>query len=166
MAEGRRGRHAMSCGSIQRFRSVIESAGGGGAFVSVPFDVELVFGKKRVPVQVTIDAEPYRGSLVRMGGTCHILPVLKHIRETIGKGPGDAVDVVVEEDLEPRVVEVPGDLAKALRGQPKALLFFRGLSYTSQKEYARWIESAKREETRAGRVARAIRALRQGKRAP
>jgi hypothetical protein len=156
----------MSRGSVQRFSSVIESAGGGGAFVSIPFDVERVFGKMRVPVKVTIDGEPYRGSLVRMGGPFHMLLVLKHIREKIGKGPGDAVDVVVEEDLEPRAVAVPKDLKRALESQPKALLFFRGLSYTGRKEYVRWIESAKREETRASRVAKAIGMLRQGKREP
>jgi hypothetical protein len=156
----------MSSGSIQRFRSVIESAGTGGAFVSIPFDVEMVFGKKRVPVEATIDAETYRGTLVRMGGPSHMLIVLKEIRERIGKGPGDAVDVVITEDLKPRVVEVPRDLAKALRGQPKALQFFRSLSFTGQKEYARWIEGAKRAETRAGRVAKAVRLLGQGKREP
>jgi bifunctional DNA-binding transcriptional regulator/antitoxin component of YhaV-PrlF toxin-antitoxin module len=155
----------MSAGSIQRFRSVIENAGGGGAFVSIPFDVERVFGKKRVPVEATIDAESYRGTLVRMGGPSHILPVLKEIRQKIGKGPGDAVDVVVEEDLKPRVVVVPRDLMKALKGRPRALLFFRALSYTSQKEHARWIEDAKRPETRSSRVAKATALLAQGKRA-
>jgi len=156
----------MSRGSVQRFSSVIERAGGGGAFVSIPFDVERVFGKSRVPVKVMIDGEPYRGSLVRMGGASHMLPLLKEIREKIAKGPGDAVDVVVEEDLGPRVVAVPKDLRRALASQAKALLFFRGLSYTGRKEYARWIESAKRQETRALRVAKAVAMLRQGKREP
>lgn len=156
----------MSTGSIQRFRSVIESAGGGGAFVSIPFDVERVYGKKRVPVEVTIDAELYRGTLVRMGGPSHILPVLKHIRQKISKGPGDSVDVVVEEDLTPRVVAVPRDLMKALKGRPKALLFFRGLSYTGQKEHVLWIESAKKPQTRQTRIAKAIALFAQGRKRP
>ncbi|HMD60886.1 MAG TPA: YdeI/OmpD-associated family protein [Opitutaceae bacterium] len=156
----------MSRSSIQRFSSVIESAGGGGAFVSVPFDVESVFGKGRVPVECTIDGEPYRGSLVRMGGPCHVLPVLKRIREEIGKGPGDTVDVVVQEDTKPRVVAVPSDLARALRRQPQAGGFFRALSYTGKKEYVRWIEAAKRDATRESRIARAIAMLTRGRRAP
>lgn len=154
----------MSHGSIQRFRSVIESADAGGAFVSVPFDVEAVFGKSRVPIKATIDGEPYQGTLVRMGGPCHILVVLKRIRQKIGKGPGDPVEVVVEEDLMPRVVEVPADLAKALDGRPTARAFFQGLSYTHQKEYVRWIEEAKKVETRTIRVAKAVAMLRNGKR--
>jgi hypothetical protein len=153
----------MSVGSIQRFRSLIESAGAGGAFISIPFDVERVFGKKRVPVEVTIDAELYRGTLVRMGGPSHILPVLKEIRRKIGKGPGDSVDVVVEEDLKPRVVSVPGDLMKALKARPKALLFFRGLSFTNQKEYVQWIKAAKRPETRSRRIAKAAAMLAEGR---
>ena len=67
-----------------KFRAKIENAGGGGAYVSVPFDVEQAFGKKRVKVIATIEGHPYRGSLVRMGTECHILPELKEIREQTG----------------------------------------------------------------------------------
>jgi hypothetical protein len=59
--------------SQHTFRAAIEDAGGGGAFVSVPFDVEQAFGKKRVKVKATINGVPYRGSRMRMGGSCHIL---------------------------------------------------------------------------------------------
>ncbi len=72
---------------VLSFSAPIEQAHGGGAYVTVPFDVETVFGKKRVPVQATIDGQPYRGLLVRMGGPCHVLGVLKEIRERIGKQP-------------------------------------------------------------------------------
>jgi Domain of unknown function (DUF1905)/Bacteriocin-protection, YdeI or OmpD-Associated len=145
---------------------VIESAGGGGAFVTVPFDVERAYGKKRVKVTVTIDGEPYRGSMVRMGGPRHMVPVLKHIRHAIGKGPGDRVSIAVREDLEPRTISVPRDLATKLGGQTKARLFFKGLSFTNQREYVRWIEAAKREETRARRILRTLRMLKQGRREP
>lgn len=37
------------------------------------------------------------GSLVRMGTPCHILGLRKDIRAKIGKQPGDAVVVTVEE---------------------------------------------------------------------
>jgi bifunctional DNA-binding transcriptional regulator/antitoxin component of YhaV-PrlF toxin-antitoxin module len=145
------------------FPAVIESGVGGGAFVSVPFDVERVFGKKRVKVKATIDGVPYRGSLVRMGGPCHILGVLKEIREKLGKGPGDDVLVTVEEDTEPRVVDVPPDLKEALGKCPKAEAFLQLLSYTHQREYVRWVEEAKRAETRRDRIARAVAMLEQGR---
>ena len=52
------------------FNAVIQNAGGGGAFVEVPFDVEKAFGSKRPKVKATIDGIPYRGTLVRMGSEC------------------------------------------------------------------------------------------------
>ena len=73
----------------QTYTVTIQDAGGGGAYVTVPFDVEAVFGKKRVKVKATIDGQPYQGSLVRMGEPCHLLPVRKDIRARIGKGMGD-----------------------------------------------------------------------------
>jgi len=42
------------------FRAIIEKAEGGGAFVTVPFDVEQVFGKKRVKVKAIIEGTPYQ----------------------------------------------------------------------------------------------------------
>jgi hypothetical protein len=146
------------------FRAVIQQAGG-GAFVTIPFDVERAFGKKRVPVRASIEGEPYRGVLVRMGGPDHILIVLKQIRERIGKQAGAEVEVTVEEDLEPRVVEVPPDLRAALAGRPEALGFFESLAYTHRKEYVSWIEEAKREQTRADRIARAVEMLAAGRKA-
>jgi len=149
-----------------RFRAVIEQAAdSGGAFVTIPFDVERVFGRKRVPVQATIDGVPYRGSLVRMGGPCHMLLILKEIRERLGKQAGDEVDIVLVEDTAPRTVEVPADLRDALAAAPAASAFYQTLAYTHQREYVQWIESAKRPQTRAERVARAVALLGEGKKA-
>lgn len=148
----------------QRFEAVIEAHPSGGAFVEVPFDVEKVFGRKRVKVLVTFDGEPYRGLLTRMGTPHHILPVRKDIRERIGREPGDKVSVTVEEDLEPRVVSVPDDVRKILDDNQAAAEFFATLSFTHQREYVEWIEDAKRPETRERRVARMIELLNQEKR--
>jgi len=63
-------------GKNRKFRAVIESARGGGAYVAIPFDAREVFGKKRVKVTARIGGEPYRGLLVRMGTSCHVLGVL------------------------------------------------------------------------------------------
>ncbi len=142
------------------FRAVIENpGGGGGAFVRVPFDVEQAFGKKRVPINATIDGEPYRGTLVTMGYPCHILIVLKKIRQKIGKDFGDEVEVMLEEDAEPRLVEVPEDFQQALDENPAAKAAFEKMSYTHQREYVNAILEAKREETRRNRIAKAIEML-------
>jgi hypothetical protein len=146
-----------------QFQAVIEDAGGGGAYVTIPFDVEKAFGKKRVKIKATIDGELYRGTLVRMGSPQHMLLVLKEIREKVGKGFGDNVTVELEEDFEPRQVEVPADLQLALETDPTAQASFNRLSYSHQKEYVRWIMEAKREQTRQRRIQQAIEMLQQGK---
>jgi hypothetical protein len=149
----------------KRFDAVIEGTDGGGAFVTVPFDLEAAFGKKRVKVRALIDGEPYRGSVVRMGGPDHILLVRKDVRERIGKGPGDLVEIVLEEDLEPRVVEVPADMREVLDRDPAAAAFFDALSYTHRREYVQWIDGAKRPQTRANRIANAVEMLREQRKA-
>ena len=145
-----------------KFRAIIENAGDGGAYVTVPFDVEKTFGKKRVKVVATIEGHLYRGSLVRMGTECHLLPVLKEIREQAGKNFGDEIEVIVAEDTAPRQVEVPPDLQQALEASPQAQAFYRQLSYTHQREYVRWINEAKRDQTRRDRITKTIELLLQG----
>jgi hypothetical protein len=145
------------------FRAAIENAGSGGAYVSVPFDVEKAFGKKRVKIRATIEGEPYRGTLVRMGGLNHMLIVLKEIRENIGKSFGDEVSVELEEDLELRQIEIPADLMQALETDSAARDIFNRLAYTHQREYVRWINEAKREQTRQSRLQQTLALLKKGK---
>ncbi|CAN5158658.1 hypothetical protein BH20GEM2_BH20GEM2_16310 [soil metagenome] len=147
----------------QTFSATIEQGDRGGAFVTVPFDVEQVFGAKRPKVRATFDGVPYRGSLARMGGRHHVLGVLKEIRERIGKGVGDTVRVTVEADTEPRVVQVSDDLAAALRTKVDAATFFEELSYSHRREYVSWIEEAKRESTRRRRIEETLEMLQTGK---
>lgn len=146
----------------RKFRAIIEDAGQGGAFVTIPFDVEQVFGKQRVKVRATIAGEPYRGSLVRMGGPCHVLGVRKDIRAKIGKTYGEEIEIVLEEDPAPRTLTLPADLQQALQSQPVAAAFFQQLSYSHQKEYVQWIEEAKRAPTRQRRISQTITLLTQG----
>ncbi|HSL31130.1 MAG TPA: YdeI/OmpD-associated family protein [Anaerolineales bacterium] len=148
----------------QTFSATIQNAGGGGAFVEVPFDVEAVFGSKRPRVKAVIEGVPYRGILTRMGTDFHMLIILKEIREKIGKTFGEEVSITVEADTEPRVVEVPAGLRKAFRAEKEAKAFFDRLSYTHQREYVMWINEAKREETRQRRIVKAIEMLKEGKR--
>ena len=145
------------------FKATIQNAGGGGAFVEVPFDVEKAFGSKKPKVKAMIEGVPYRGTLVRMGTECHLLLILKSIREQIGKTFGDEIQVSVESDAEPRVVEVPSDFARALKQEKSAQTYFKSLSYSHQREYVNHITEAKREETRARRIDRTIEILKQGK---
>ena len=149
-----------------RFNARIENAGGGGAYILFPYDVEKEFGTKgRIPVQATFDGVPYAGSLVKYSHPQHMIGILKGIREQIAKGPGDMVQVELRRDDSERIVPLPPEFA-ALLGKEKLLETFRKLSYTNQKEHVRWIGGAKRAETRAARLTRSVEMLRAGIKSP
>jgi hypothetical protein len=145
------------------FTAVIQNAGGGGAFVEVPFDVEAAFGSKKPKVKAMIEGVEYRGTLVRMGTECHLLLILKSIREQIGKTFGDEVKVTVEADTEPRVVEIPPELAKQFRVEKEAKAIFEKLAYSHQREYVGYIIEAKKPETRQRRAAQTVEALKKNR---
>lgn len=132
---------------------------GGGAFVEIPFDLEKEWGSKRPKIKATIDGEPYRGTAVRMGSECHLLLVLKAIREKIGKEVGDKVKVFMELDTEERVVDVPAELEKALKKNKVARAAFDKASFTTRKELARAVSDAKTAETRERRVTHVLEQL-------
>jgi bifunctional DNA-binding transcriptional regulator/antitoxin component of YhaV-PrlF toxin-antitoxin module len=142
------------------FDGKIHRKEGGGTFVEFPHNVEKLFGVKgRVPVKVTFDGIPYRGSMVKMGGPCHILLILKDIRERLGKDRGDTVHVTVELDEAPRVVVLSKDVEAAYQ-KAKVLDQYRSLSFSHQREYNLWIEDAKQAETRKRRIEKAVAELR------
>lgn len=62
-----------------------------------------------------------------------------------------------------RALRVPEDLAAALRTNRKALATFESFPPSQKREYTEWITEAKREETRARRLATAIEWMAEGK---
>lgn len=133
------------------------------AYIDFPFDVKKEFGKGRVKVKALIDGFIYRGSLVKMGGDCHWLGITREVRKAIGKDHGDNVHVIIEEDTEERIIELPDDLKELLQKEPVLFQIFNKLAYTHKKEYVRWVEEAKKEETRKSRMHKMIEMLRSGK---
>jgi Domain of unknown function (DUF1905)/Bacteriocin-protection, YdeI or OmpD-Associated len=149
-----------------KFKAKIEAGDGGGACILFPYDTEKEFGTKgRVAVKATFNGVPYTGSLIKYGRPQHMLGVLKAIREQIGKGPGDTIDVVLWKDDAPRVLEVPAAF-NTLMKKEGVLAAFEKLSYTHRKEYCRWITEAKKEETRSARLSKSIDMLRKGIKTP
>ena len=136
------------------------------AYVEFPFDVEDLFGKKgQVKIKAMIDNKIlYRGSLANMGYDCHVLGITHEVRRQINKTFGDIIDIKLEQDLEERVVSIPDDVQTQLNKSKRASEFFESLSFTHRKEYMRWIESAKKEETRKKRIVEFIDKMKAGKR--
>jgi len=155
--------------SMKKFKAVLENYEGklDIAYISIPFDVEKEYGTRgQVKVNATFDGYSYRGVLANMGTGCHIIGVRKDIRQAINKRVGDTVLVTIEKDDAERLVNMPSDLVKALSKNKKAKLFFDSLSFTNRKEYARWIDSAKKEETKHKRLKGIIPKLLSGKKNP
>jgi hypothetical protein len=103
----------------------------------------------------------FRTTLFTMGGRA-LLGVNREARDGAGVEAGQEVSVELERDGEPRTVEVPRDLSATLEADPAVHETFDGLSYTHRKEYVRWIEDAKRGETRTRRIAKSIELPREG----
>ena len=141
------------------FTAEIIAGDGGGTCVLFPYDTREAFGTKgRVPVHATFDGVPYTGSLMKYGFPQHMLGISKAIREQLGKASGDPVQVVVWKDESERKLEVPEPFLKLMKKEG-LLPFFESLSYTHRKEYCRWITEAKKEETRARRLEKAVEML-------
>jgi hypothetical protein len=148
------------------FKAPIEAANRGGAYVLFPYDVEKEFGTKgRVPVKATFDGVPYSGSLVKYGHPQHMLGLLSDIRKQIGKQAGDSVEVVVWKDEQERTLEVPPAFRDFMKKEG-VLGAFEKLSYTHKKEYCRWINEAKKDETRERRLKKSVEMLRDGVKTP
>ncbi|MEX0834270.1 MAG: YdeI/OmpD-associated family protein [Actinomycetota bacterium] len=140
----------------QRFTAPLKSAGGGGHFVEVPAKVAApLSGKGRTPVVARFNGAPYRGSVTKMRGVT-MIGVPKAVMAETGAEAGDKVEVVVELDEQPRVVELPNDLRKALSRRKGLLEALSSFAHSHQREYVQWIEEAKKEETRARRITRAV----------
>ena len=150
----------------KRFRAVLEKDTDSSATaIAIPFDVEKAYGARgRVPVRGTLNGFAFRSSVFPMGGGCHWLVVNRDMREGAKIKAGETISVVMERDDEPRVITPPEDFARALAANKAALAAWDKLSYTHRKEYARAIEEAKKPETRARRIEKAIAALATAKR--
>ena len=145
------------------FRTTLEPTGGNNVGVVVPDDVVAGFARgKRVPVAVTIDGSyTYRTTIASMGGR-YLVSFSAETRAATGRGAGDEVDVTLEIDDAPRVVEVPADLAQALTSDPAASGAWADLSASRQRQHALSVAGAKTAETRARRVAKVLAELRAG----
>jgi uncharacterized protein YdeI (YjbR/CyaY-like superfamily) len=77
---------------------------------------------------------------------------------------GDTVKLVIMEP-EPEAT-VPADLRTALASSHEAKPLWKSLTPVGRCDWIRWIESAKKPETRARRITRTIEQLSAGKRRP
>jgi len=141
----------------------IEKGGKNTTGIEIPPEVVESLGAGKKPkVQVTINGYSYRSSIASMGGR-FMLPVSAEVREKANVTGGDEVDIDLELDTAPRVIEVPPDLGSALDAEPAARTLFDTLSYSNKRRLVEPVVAAKTEETRQRRIAKTVENLAAGK---
>lgn len=147
---------------VRRFEA--KAAGSGGrVFVPVPFDPNDAWGQKEKHyITGTVNGCPVRGPLEAADGAYRV-PLGAAWRRDNGLKAGDKVQVELAPEG-PQVKAMPPDVARALSAEPAARAFFEGLATFYRKNFMRWIESAKRPETRAKRITEMVVLLKAGKR--
>lgn len=147
--------------TTQRFKTII-SKSGTRTFVVIPFNPNEVWGvKQRHYVTGTVNGYGVRGSL-GSDGKQYFLPLGAAWRRGCGLETGSDVEVLLSPEG-PQSESLSSDVASALDNEPQAKAFFESLATFYRNTYIKWIESAKRPETRAMRVNEMIELLKAGK---
>ena len=133
----------------------------GWSYIEIPEEIASKIKpgyKKSFRVKGSLDNYAIeRTSLLPMGGGSFIIPINAAIRKALGKRKGAVIEVSLTEDV--RDVEINKTFLVCLADEPKALEFFNSLPGSHRNYFSKWIESAKTEETKANRIARAVTAL-------
>ena len=145
-----------------RFSTTVLLGGRTATGLVVPPEVVEALGAGKKPaVTVTVGGHTYRSTVAPRGGQ-FMIPLSAEHRTAAGVAAGDTVEVDVELDTEPRVVEVPADLAAALDADPDARRRFDAMSYSHQLQHVLAVDAAKTAATRERRVAAVVTAMREG----
>ena len=147
--------------SEQRFKTLITKTGT-RTYIALLFNPNEVWGvKRRHYITGSVNGYPVRGSLGSNGRT-YFLPLSATWRRSCGLDAGAKVEVVLTPEG-PQSESLSPDAASALAAEPQAKAFFESLATFYRNTYIKWIESAKRPETRTARIKEMIELLKAGK---
>lgn len=147
--------------TAQHFKTVI-SKSGSRTFIALPFNPNEIWGiKGRHYITGSVNGYGVRGSL-GSDGIKYFLPLGAAWRRGCGLKAGAEVDVVLFPEG-PQSEGLSPDVVSALDAEPQAKAFFESLATFYRNTYIKWIESAKRPETRTARINEMIKLLKTGK---
>ncbi|MEO6013250.1 MAG: YdeI/OmpD-associated family protein [Devosia sp.] len=150
--------------SKQSFKTELLKGDGDTTGFVIPEKVMEALGQGKKPkVTVTINGTfSYPNTVAVMGGR-FMIGISKDRRALAGVKGGDMIEVTLDLDTAPRVMEVPVDLQKALDKNMAAKAFFAALSYSNQRRHIDPINDAKSPETRARRIEKSVALFAAGK---
>jgi Bacteriocin-protection, YdeI or OmpD-Associated/Domain of unknown function (DUF1905) len=147
--------------ATQRFKTVVAKEGS-RTYITIPFNPNEVWGvKQRHHITGSINGCGVRGSL-GSDGSQYFLPLGAAWRRGAGVEEGTEVEVVLAPEG-PQADTLAADILAALDSAPEARTFFESLATFYRNGYVRWIESAKRPETRSARIAEMLSLVKAGK---
>lgn len=128
--------------------------------VDLPFDARRAFGSRgRVSVKGTINGFAFRTSIFPNGDGTHHMMVNKAMKEAANSRAGKTVRITMERDFKAQEVEVPTEIARALKKHKAAGAAFDRLTPSHRREHIRHVIDAKKPETRTRRIEKLIEML-------
>jgi len=141
-----------------RFETTMFQSGNNTGIEVPPEVIEALGAGRKPPVVVNVNGYEYRSTVAVMGGR-YLISFSSDKRAATGIQGGDPIVVDLEVDTAPRTVEVPDDLAAAIDAAPGAREAWDRLAPSHRKAHVTAVESAKADDTRQRRIAKAIDAL-------
>jgi len=146
-----------------KFKTTIQQSDKTATGIQIPNDViEALGAGKKPPVTLSVNGYSYRSTVATVDGKFMVGFSAAH-REASGLKGGDAVEVEIELDTQPRTVDVPADLQAALDADPQAKETFEKLSNSLKGYHVSQVLTAKTDETRQRRIEKSVAVLHQGK---
>jgi hypothetical protein len=123
--------------------------------IVLPFDPDVVWGEReRHDVTGQINDVSIRGQLQKDRDGYSLLLGPAWLRDSQLDIAAEVTVTLAPEG--PQLATMPADIADAIRAVPEAKIFFESLPTFYRKNYLRWIEDAKRPETRTKRIHEAV----------
>jgi hypothetical protein len=140
--------------SIEKFRSK--------TIIRLPFDPNEVWSVKDTHhISGSVNGFAYRGPL-GLDQEGYYLQLGPAWRKEHGLEVGTSVEVELSPEG-PQISSLAQDITVALDSEPEAKNFFVSLATFYRKGYLRWIDGARRPETRAARIREMVDLLKAGK---
>lgn len=121
--------------------------------------VEELGGESMIPVVVRYAGDAHASTVTPGGNGRGRVFLHADTLKAAGFKVGDAIEVTLTRDRQPRVIEVPADLARALQFRPAAAKEFARAAPSTRRVVIEKIVEARTAETRERRIERLVEQL-------